>query len=407
MGGMPGAMGGRTGGSNPVPETVQTYVLKYRSPSDLCRLINQVLLVKVAADEERKLLLVQGTPVQISNVSDLIKQFDTPAPPRPPVKADSFQVRFFFLQCRSGMTAVSDEAIQKTMDILDGVRVKDTSVFRGPLRKAIQFFSNQGLNVFARWDRLEQEGISPDDESRLGPLEGMKNIPLRAALEYLLKAQSPEASLAYGIDPMGTVVISTANDVPGEYRPLPKFLMPAKEVLVGNGFDNPSLIGTVHFMVRNSGRPQASPEPTGFGNPMRGGMIRSAGMPGMGMGDPQPLPATDDGAFATSATSVINNDIPLTIRVEGKVYREPESGQVILNLAPLAVIVEGSNPPATTAPVMRRAPSSSPQQMLLDLRTTVVVKPEDYLVLTAVPTDPEFGRGIAVVIRVDEMEQKK
>jgi hypothetical protein len=253
-------------------------------------------------------------------------------------------------------------------------------VFHGSLRKAFQYFSGRGINMFVRWDRLETDGISPDDEVRFATLEGLKDISLRTALEFLIKAQFPEeTNLAYGIDPAGAVVISAPDDVPREYHSVPKFLAPAKEALMGNGFDNPSLIGTVQFMVRNSARPPVCVEFGGFG---RGGPVGPGGPAG-------PAPMMSNGAFNTSSTSVINGKIPLSIRIAGGIGREPESGQVILDLSPLTVKAEDEY-----------------GRMLLDLRTSVVVSPGDYLVLSTVPTDPAYGRAIAVVIRVDEVAEK-
>lgn len=90
--------------------------------------------------------------------------------------------------------------------------IKDTSVFRGSLRKAFSIFKEHGINIFVRWNILETEGVLPDDEVRYEAFEGLSDISLKTALKILIKSMGSE-NVNYAIDTDGIVIVSTSDDL--------------------------------------------------------------------------------------------------------------------------------------------------------------------------------------------------
>jgi len=91
----------------------------------------------------------------------------------------------------------------------------DTLMFKGAnLRKAFSVFQNRGINIFVRWDVLEMENITPEDEVKYVSLEGFRDIALKTVLEILVKTMgTQEAGIDYAIDADGMVVIGTKDSL--------------------------------------------------------------------------------------------------------------------------------------------------------------------------------------------------
>ncbi len=118
------------------------------------------------------------------------------------------------LMVRMGKTLPGDAPAAVTEKKLRQI-IPDTQMFKGTnLRKAFAIFQNQGVNIFVRWDVLETENVTPEDEVKFQSLEGFKDISLRTALEILVKTMgTPEAGINYAIDTDGLVIISTRDNL--------------------------------------------------------------------------------------------------------------------------------------------------------------------------------------------------
>jgi type II secretory pathway component GspD/PulD (secretin) len=112
---------------------------------------------------------------------------------------------------RLNKTIVGEAPARLTERKLQATIVPDMSVFRGTLRKATDYFKQQGIQMFVEWSALEIEGISPDNDVEFTPLEGLKDIPLRSALEKLLRTLGKEPN--YAIDTDGIVMVSTRDEL--------------------------------------------------------------------------------------------------------------------------------------------------------------------------------------------------
>ncbi len=102
----------------------------------------------------------------------------------------------------------------KTEKKLKQTFLPETTMFKVSLRKAFNEFKARGVKVLVRWDVLETEGISPDDEVKYASLEGFKDISLKQILEIIIKTMgTQEANINYAIDTDGMVVISTQDNL--------------------------------------------------------------------------------------------------------------------------------------------------------------------------------------------------
>lgn len=110
---------------------------------------------------------------------------------------------------RLNKTLVGEAPARLTEKKLQATMVPDMSVFRGPLRKAMEYFKQQGVQIFVEWSALEIEGIAPDNEVNIEALESLKDITLRSALEKLLRTLGKEPN--YAIDTDGVVIVSTRD----------------------------------------------------------------------------------------------------------------------------------------------------------------------------------------------------
>ncbi len=113
---------------------------------------------------------------------------------------------------RLGKAMVGETPARSTEKKLRTTFIQDTSVFRGTLGKAFKVFKANGINIFVRWDVLEGEGITSDDEVKMEAFEGLTNISLKTALKLLIKTMGGE-NINYAIDSDGIVVVSTADDL--------------------------------------------------------------------------------------------------------------------------------------------------------------------------------------------------
>jgi Flp pilus assembly secretin CpaC/tetratricopeptide (TPR) repeat protein len=115
---------------------------------------------------------------------------------------------------RLGKVGVGDTPSRITEKTLRQTFIENTEMFQGTIQDALKVFQGKDINVFVRWDVLEFEGISPDDEVKYDSLEAFKNISLQTILELLLSTMGPqESEINYAIDSNGVVVISTKSNL--------------------------------------------------------------------------------------------------------------------------------------------------------------------------------------------------
>ncbi len=94
--------------------------------------------------------------------------------------------------------------------------IEDPSVLRGSLRKAFSVFRSKGAKILVRWDVLELEGLSPDDDVKFDAFEGLKDLSLKTALEIILKTMgSSDIGINYAISSEGLVIVSTNDSLKG------------------------------------------------------------------------------------------------------------------------------------------------------------------------------------------------
>ncbi len=118
------------------------------------------------------------------------------------------------LMRRLGKTVAGETPALITERKLKQTFFEDTTVFKGTLKKAFKIFRSRGIKVFVRWDVLEAEGVTADDEVKYDVFEGLKDISAKTALELIIKTMGPsEAGINYAIDTDGMVVVSTKDNL--------------------------------------------------------------------------------------------------------------------------------------------------------------------------------------------------
>lgn len=115
---------------------------------------------------------------------------------------------------RTGKVGVDESPSRVTSKLLQTVYIENTEVLRGSLEHAFDVIQKKGINIVVRWEILEQEGVSKDDEVKFDTLKGLKNISLRALLYAMVPTIAPsEVGANYAIDPNGILVVSTKDDL--------------------------------------------------------------------------------------------------------------------------------------------------------------------------------------------------
>ena len=115
---------------------------------------------------------------------------------------------------KTGRTGAGDTPARITEKLILATYLENTNGLQGSLRNAISYLQTKGINILVRWDVLEQEGVSPDDEVKFESIKGLKNISMRALLDVLVSTMGPpEVGINYAIDTNGFLVISTKDDL--------------------------------------------------------------------------------------------------------------------------------------------------------------------------------------------------
>jgi hypothetical protein len=360
MGPMPGGMGRPGAGRQAISPNIVTFKLHNRPASEVFPLLQPFLGGgNLAYDENQQMLLLQCSDEEAQTVKNLLLLLDQPLPR---IQTPSFQLSFYFIKCQLNQDPVSEEAVRQTWEKLQETRVPDTTIFKGSLRKAINDFKARGIGVLVRWDVLETEGVSPDDEVKFSYLEGLKDIRLRQALEIIVKAMGPlEAKISYAIDADGMVVISTAGDLPRTNKSnlLPEILIPIGKVLAKNGFGNPQLLAP--FIVKSQ----------------ENGTFKA------------------EGCLAWSPEN--EELVPLWANVEGHLTRKQDGKTLQLEVQ--SSLITEQTTPATTRPASACLPSKT--MRIFNIKTTTVTSEGDYVILAGTPAGLMPGQAIALVIRVD------
>ncbi len=118
------------------------------------------------------------------------------------------------LMKRLGKTVAGETPAIVTERKLKQTFFEDTSIFKGTLKKAFKILRSRGIKIFVRWDVLEAEGVSADDEVKYDVFEGLKDISAKTVLKLIIKTMGPsEAGINYAIDTDGMVVVSTKDNL--------------------------------------------------------------------------------------------------------------------------------------------------------------------------------------------------
>jgi hypothetical protein len=363
-----GAMGGMAPGAPGVRQVISPKIVLFqlhnRPASVIIPLLQPFLRsATLACDERTQTLLLQyNNDEEEQAIKNLIFSLDQPSPK---IQSPSFQLSFYFIKCQLNQDAVYENAVRETWERLQDTIIPDPAVFKASLRKVFNDFKVRGIRLLVRWDILETEGVSPDDEMKFQFLEGLKNISLRQALEIIVKTMGPpEAKISYAIDSDGMVVISTAESLPKTNKPklLPEFLKATGNSLAKNGFGNPELIAPFMIKSQENGTFQAM----GF-------LVGQEGW-----------------------TPAKVEEIPIWAAVKGQLTRNKDGKTLQLEIQ--STLMAQSTPPAT-----QPAGASIPSQKreIFSIKTTTVTPEGDYVILAGTPAGLMPGQAIALVIRVD------